>query len=192
MNGYGRAGNSALSPPLIQLTTQAAHTWAEIFAALASTFAVCLLVWDRMTPKPLQISGYVTLGTWEDQTEATVYLFSEAGERLIMTSIRPSIHFEMALLPEQTVAARKREPAPLRWSHAPMKVRAIAERGHSGDTPMFKVLLRVRGAGTPWNRLMRWAMPPAIITTGVLPYRQKGQFRQPIALPEGDLLNAIR
>lgn len=181
-----------MSAPLIQLTMQTAHTWAEIFAASGSTLAVGFLVWDRVMPKPLQISGYVTLGTWGDQKEATVYLFSEAGERLIATSIRPSIHFEMALIPDQTPAARHREPAPLIWSQAPVKMRAIAERGHSGDAPMFRVLLRERATDTPWNRVLRWALRPALITKGVLPYRQKCRFRQPVTLPEGDLLKAMR
>lgn len=165
---------------------------AEIIAAAGSTIAVGLLVWDRVRPKPLQISGYLSIGAWEHQVDAGLYLFSEAGERLVLSSIRPSPHFEMALLPLQSPAARSVAPEPLEWSRGWINVRAIAERGHSGDAPLFRVLLRERPIDRPWSLLARGIFRPALITRGVLPYRQKGRFRQAVALPDGDLLKAVR
>lgn len=165
---------------------------AEIIAAVGSTLAVGLLVWDRVKAKPLQISGYLAVGTSWSQAKAEIFLFSELGERLVLTSIRPSPHFEMALIPFQTPAARVVAPDPIVWSRSWIYVRAIAERGHSGDTSMFQVLVRDRPIDRPWSLLARAIFRPTLIVRGVLPYRQKGRFRQALALPDGDMLKEVR
>lgn len=177
---------------MISISPPAIHAWAQTIAALGSTLAVGILVWDRVKPRPLQLSGYLSLTSSSAGPTAVGYLFSEAGERLILMEVAPGAHFEIALVPKQTPAARHINPIPLEWSRKPLKLRAEAERGHSGDAPLFRVAIRFVEPYSLWNRAMRAVFRPALIVSGVLPYRFKGRFKFGVTLPHSNLATAVR
>lgn len=195
---------------MLTISLPAVHAWAQTIAAVGSVIAVVLLVLDRFR-RPLQISGYLTLEertrrlgrlfseegvSYQRTITATVYLFSEVGERLLLASIAPSPHFEIALIPKGDSSAAFGE-APLEaltyeWTSKRLHIRAVAERGHSGNEPMAKLAVRLTKPRGPWRRFLCWALVPTLVTRGVLPYRVKGRFRRRVTLADENLLKAVR
>ena len=176
---------------MFRISVEAMRAWAETIAAVGSTVAVLLLVWDRVRPKPLQLSGYLVLHKRPRALMVKGYLFSEAGEHLVLIEVEPSPHFEIALVPTQTAASQAHTPVSIEWSRSALPYRARAERGHSGDERLFEIYIRPAPIGGLWDRWLRWLYRPAIRARGLLPYRQKGRFKRGLILPLRDLDVAV-
>lgn len=197
LNRSGQAGGEAgvrvgLAPCLqtmFEWSPSAVEAWSALVTAVAAGVGVIFFVYDRYRAKPRQVSGYLALTS---RGTLSIYLFSETGERMILTSLEGAPFFELAAIDVRSPAAQKRDgPLLTLWSTS-KRLRKVAEAGHTGNTPLAEARIRIRVRTPLLSRLGLLIFAPTITARGVLPYRTRGsRFKVELGIPESNLREAV-